>query len=149
MSTFRSLASLTILFSTVLPSPAKNHLLEPTGIMAQAKGNEFLVQGIDPGSPAEGKLKKGDTIIGAAGKPFSKMPVRNLPGQSIRPRPPKALFPSHSKADEKSRCNSNPWAPTARPLHGIVRKPMPSSLASQIRCWSRNMLDLEICRLSV
>lgn len=72
MPTFRSLTFLTILLSTGLPSLAKEHLLGPTGIMAQAKGNEFFVQGIDPGSPAEGKLKKGDTIIGAAGKPFSK-----------------------------------------------------------------------------
>ena len=72
MPTLRSFAFLTILLSTGLPSLAKEHLLGPTGIMAQAKGNQLLVQSIDPESPAEGKLKKGDIITGAAGKPFSK-----------------------------------------------------------------------------
>jgi hypothetical protein len=72
MPTLRYFAFLTILLSASFPALAKDHLLGPTGIMAQAKGNQLPVQSIDPGSPADGKLKKGDTITGAAGKPLSK-----------------------------------------------------------------------------
>ena len=101
MPTFRSSAFLIILLSTVLPSPAKDHLLGPTGIMAQAKGNEFFVQGIDPGSPAEGKLKKGDTIIGAAGKPFSKNARQEFAGAIDQAEASKGNLPLTLKSGQK------------------------------------------------
>lgn len=83
MCTHRFLRNLLILaaaisFSSPSPSFAKDHLLGPTGIMAQGKGKELVVKNIDAGSPAEGRVKKGDTIIGAGGKPFSNNARREL-----------------------------------------------------------------------
>lgn len=40
--------------------------------MAQGSKNTFNVQSVDKGSPADGKIKKGDVIIGANGVKFSK-----------------------------------------------------------------------------
>lgn len=101
MPTFRSLAFLTILLSASFPTLAKDHLLGPTGIMTQAKGNEFLVQGIDPGSPAEEKLKKGDTIIGAAGKPFSKNARQEFAGAIDQAEASKGNLPLTLKGGQK------------------------------------------------
>ncbi|MGB1130123.1 MAG: DUF6288 domain-containing protein, partial [Haloferula sp.] len=51
--------------------PSKNHLVGPTGIMAVSGAAELEVQSVEEGSPADGKLKKGDVIVGANGKDFS------------------------------------------------------------------------------
>jgi len=51
--------------------PQKNHFVGPTGIMAVNGKNELQVQSVEKGSPADGKLKKGDVIVGVGGKQFS------------------------------------------------------------------------------
>jgi len=46
--------------------------LGPTGITAQRSGDGYTVSTIAKGSPAEGKLKAGDYIVGANGRLFSE-----------------------------------------------------------------------------
>jgi len=74
-STLRRLKAMILMvavaLSATLQGAARDHLIGPTGIMAQASGNELRVQGVDAGSPADGSLKKGDVVIGVGGKAFS------------------------------------------------------------------------------
>lgn len=74
---FRSPELFAAAFGLVLTSAAfseqKNeHLIGPTGIMAELGKNQIQVLAVDAGSPAAGKLKKGDVIIGAGDEKFSK-----------------------------------------------------------------------------
>lgn len=50
----------------------------PTGIIGSLDGNAITVAGAQDGSPADGKLKKGDMITGIGNKPFSKTPARDI-----------------------------------------------------------------------
>ena len=50
---------------------AREHFIGPIGITAGVAGKELRVQSVAPDSPADGKLKPGDVILGAAGKPFT------------------------------------------------------------------------------
>ena len=48
--------------------------LGPTGIIAALNddGDNFQVESVEKGGPAEGKLKKGDIVVSVNGKPFSE-----------------------------------------------------------------------------
>lgn len=61
----------TMVLSAALQAAPRDHLLGPTGIMAKVAGKELQVQSVEAGSPADGKLKKGDVIVAVAGKPFA------------------------------------------------------------------------------
>lgn len=50
----------------------------PTGIIGSLNGNAIAVAGTQNGSPAAGKLKKGDVITGIGNKPFSNTPARDI-----------------------------------------------------------------------
>ncbi|MFK7852361.1 MAG: DUF6288 domain-containing protein [Akkermansiaceae bacterium] len=54
-----------------LSAKTSEHLIGPTGLMAQVSKNDIKVNSVGAGSPAEGKLKKGDVIVGVGGNKFS------------------------------------------------------------------------------
>lgn len=60
-----------ILSSTAFSAPTGEQLIGPTGITAEVGKNQIQVLAVDQGSPAAGKLKKGDVIIGAGDEKFS------------------------------------------------------------------------------
>ena len=53
-----------IINHSALAAKNSSHQLGPTGIIAQGSKNLFSVQSVDKGSPADGKIKKGDVIVG-------------------------------------------------------------------------------------
>ncbi|MFT5906846.1 MAG: hypothetical protein ACI9E1_002459, partial [Cryomorphaceae bacterium] len=53
-------------------------LFGPTGVQGTAAKNMINVTDVQKGSPAEGKLKKGDQIIGLGSKKFGKDPKRDI-----------------------------------------------------------------------
>lgn len=78
-SSSSSLTILLFLFSILSTFAAKTTVsgLGPTGIAGEIKGKAIMVSDAYKGSPAEGKLKKGDQIIGVLGKKFTD-PQRDL-----------------------------------------------------------------------
>ncbi|MBI1336109.1 MAG: hypothetical protein GC164_04000 [Phycisphaera sp.] len=56
----------------------KAHLLGPTGLMGAVDANRITITKIDEGSPADGKLKVGDVIVGAGGNRFHADPRREI-----------------------------------------------------------------------
>ncbi|MDX1679667.1 MAG: DUF6288 domain-containing protein [Akkermansiaceae bacterium] len=50
----------------------------PTGLTGATGKKEIKITEVDKGSPADGKLKKGDVVIGVNGKKFSGNPRREL-----------------------------------------------------------------------
>lgn len=67
-----------LLLSSSAQAAPGDHLLGPTGIMARQAGKELHIQSVDAGSPADGKLKKGDVIVGANGTAFQINPRREI-----------------------------------------------------------------------
>ena len=61
-----------IINHSALAAKNSSHQLGPTGIIAQGSKNLFSVQSVDKGSPADGKIKKGDVIVGANGTKFNQ-----------------------------------------------------------------------------
>ena len=55
-----------------------SHLLGPTGMFGENGKKDIKVSKVDKGSPADGKIKVGDVIEGAAGKQFSQDPRKEL-----------------------------------------------------------------------
>ncbi len=55
-----------------------NHLLGPTGIKGAISRNSVNVTAVDPGSPADGKIKKGDQIIGVGSGKFKIDPRKSI-----------------------------------------------------------------------
>ena len=50
----------------------------PTGLTGQTGKKDIKITKVDKGSPADGKLKQGDVVIGVSGKKFSGNPRREL-----------------------------------------------------------------------
>lgn len=55
-----------------------DHLMGPTGLRGAVVKNEIKITKVDQGSPADGKLKNGDVIIGINGDKFSGDPRREM-----------------------------------------------------------------------
>lgn len=53
-----------------LQAKSTDHLLGPTGMMGADGKKQIKVTKIEKGSPADGKIKPGDIIVGANGQPF-------------------------------------------------------------------------------
>ncbi len=73
--------SLIILALCVFPgfgSLFGQHLMGPTGLTGQTGKMDIKITHIDKGSPADGKLKTGDLVIGVNGAKFSGDPRREL-----------------------------------------------------------------------
>ena len=58
--------------------PSDPHLLGPTGIKGICSASEIQVSSVDKGSPAEGRIKVGEVIVGVAGKAFAAEARREL-----------------------------------------------------------------------
>lgn len=68
-----AILALAALLCSAPAQAADNHLLGPTGIHAAESKKQFVVQVVDAGSPADGKLTKGDVIEGVNGTPFKAL----------------------------------------------------------------------------
>ena len=66
----RYVARIVVLVVLVCCGVTEGAMLGPTGIVGDIKGNQINVTGTEKGSPADGKLKKGDVIVGIGGTPF-------------------------------------------------------------------------------
>lgn len=71
---------LSCLFLLSLPAFGKStaHLLGPTGMMGNFGGKDIKVSKVDKESPADGKVKPGDVIIGCFEKKFQNHPRQDL-----------------------------------------------------------------------
>ncbi len=61
---------------TLQAKEESHHLLGPTGLFGNAGKKDIKVSKVDKGSPADGKIKPGDVIIGVNGAKFSADPRR-------------------------------------------------------------------------
>lgn len=78
--TIPTLAALFLVVGTLPLSAQKmnDHLMGPTGMRGATGKKEIKITQVDKGSPADGKLKVGDVVIGAGGSQFSDNPRREL-----------------------------------------------------------------------
>lgn len=74
------LACALVLGFSVTPLVAKetDHLLGPTGMRGTAGKKDIKVTKVEKGSPADGKLKPGDVIVGVNGRKFQASPRREF-----------------------------------------------------------------------
>ncbi|HAS81138.1 MAG TPA: hypothetical protein DCS43_00290, partial [Verrucomicrobia bacterium] len=64
--------------SSVFAAGPDIHQLGPTGLAGTLEGKTINVMSVAKGSPAEGKISKGDQIIGAGSVAFATDPRREL-----------------------------------------------------------------------
>ena len=101
----------TLALSNALPTFARDHLLGPTGILAQAAGTEFRIQRIETGSPVDGILKKGDIITGTDGKAFTKNARQEMAAAIDRAEATKGNLPLTLKEGRKVSLQLRPLGP--------------------------------------
>lgn len=56
------------------PSLMAQHLMGPTGLTGQTGKHDIKITKVDKGSPADGRLKPGDVVIGVSGDKFKNNP---------------------------------------------------------------------------
>jgi hypothetical protein len=62
----------------LLQAKSSSHLLGPTGMFGANGKTDIKVTKVDKGSPADGKVKVGDVIIGVNGAKFQNNPRREI-----------------------------------------------------------------------
>lgn len=64
--------------ASLLQAKSSSHLLGPTGMLGANSKTDIKVTKIDKGSPADGKIKVGDVIVGVNGAKFKDNPRREI-----------------------------------------------------------------------
>lgn len=67
-----------LLLAVSCGSVCAQHLMGPTGLTGQTGKKDIKITKVDKGSPADGKLKPGDVVVGVSGAMFSSNPRREL-----------------------------------------------------------------------
>lgn len=70
--------ALSLGISTFSIAATTDHLLGPTGMRGADSKKEIKITAVEKGSPADGKLKPGDVILGVNGKKFNTNPRREF-----------------------------------------------------------------------
>lgn len=74
----RWMLAVAVLSGAVHAADPQCYNLGPTGLQGTVAGSVMTVAGVDKGSPADGRMVKGDQIIGTGKGPFGKNPRQEL-----------------------------------------------------------------------